>query len=85
MDDEKEDQSINQDNNLGDPQNSNKTSDKDTFISNNNKSKTRSAEKVISNNEDNNKELILDLEKVKWMLANNSLEAIELYFESLEF
>ncbi|MCJ1349063.1 hypothetical protein MMC31_007299, partial [Peltigera leucophlebia] len=49
----KEDQSVNQDDNLGDPQNSDGTSAEDTSISSNNKSKTGSAKKVISDDEDN--------------------------------
>ena len=62
---EEEDQSVNQDDNLGDLQSSGGTSIEDTFVSSNNKSETGLAKKVISYNEDNNKELMLDLEKAK--------------------
>ena len=45
---EKDDQSVNQDDNLGDPQNSGGTSNENTSISSNNKFETWSAKKVIS-------------------------------------
>lgn len=60
---EKEDQSVNQDDNLGDPQNFGGTSAEDTSVSSNNKSKTESAKKVISYDENNDEEFMPDLEK----------------------
>lgn len=82
---EKEDQSVNQDDNLGDPQNSGGTSAEDTSVSSNDKSKIESAKKLISYDEDNNEEFMPDSEKAKWVLADNPLEVMELYFESLGF
>ena len=40
---------------------------------------------MISDDEDNDEELMPDLEKAKWVLANDPLEAMELHFESLGF
>ncbi|MCJ1343435.1 hypothetical protein MMC31_001628, partial [Peltigera leucophlebia] len=82
---EEEDQSVNQDDNLDNPQNSGGTSDEDTSVSSNDNPKTGSAEKVISDDEDNDEELMPDSEKAKWVLADNLLEAMELHFESLGF
>ncbi|WP_375449232.1 hypothetical protein [uncultured Nostoc sp.] len=62
---EEEDQSVNHDDNLGEPQNSGGPSDEDTSVSSNDKSKTGSAKKVISDDEDNDEELMHNSEKAK--------------------
>lgn len=76
----------NQDTNLNDTldalENSGKTSDEATSISNNDESETESAN---FDDEDNNEQLMSQSEKAKWVLANDPLEAMELYFESLGF
>ncbi|MCJ1348057.1 hypothetical protein MMC31_006288, partial [Peltigera leucophlebia] len=82
---EEEDQSVNRDDNLGDSQNSGGTSDEDTSVSSNDNSKTGSAEKVFSDDEDNDEELMPDSEKAKWVLVDDPLEVMELHFESLGF
>lgn len=48
-------------------------------------SNTGSGERLISDDEDNNAQLMPDSEKAKWILVDDPLEAMELYFESLGF
>ena len=62
---EKKDPGVNYNDNLYDPQNSSGTSDENTSVSSNNKFKIGSTKKVISNDKDNDEELMPDLEKTK--------------------
>lgn len=80
---EEEDQGTNSNVTLGAPGNSGETTDEDTLISNNNKSETGPAKDSIFDDEDNDEQLMPQSEKAKWVLADDPLEAMELYFESL--
>ena len=82
---EDQNQDINSDDTLGALKNSGETSDEVTFISNNNESETRSAKDSNFNDENNNEQLMPQLEQAKWVLVNDPLEAMELYFQSLGF
>lgn len=81
----KQNQDTDLDATLGTPKNSVEASDKVKLFNNNNKSEIRLAKDSDFDDKDNNEKLILPLEKAKWMLANDLLEAINLYFESLRF
>lgn len=48
-------------------------------------SDAESSGRLISDNEDEDAELMPDVEKAKWILADDPIEAIELHFESLGF
>ena len=82
---EKKNQDTDSDATLGTPKNSGETSDKAIPLSNNNESETRLAKDSDFDDENNDEELMPPLEKAKWVLADDPLEAMELYFESLGF
>lgn len=82
---EEQNQDTNLNDTLGALENSGKTSDEATSISNNDESETESAKDSNFDDEDNNEQLMSQSEKAKWVLANDPLEAMELYFESLGF
>lgn len=82
---EEQNQDTDSDATLGAPENSGETSDKATPLSNNDESETRSAKDSDFDDEDNDEELMPPSEKAKWVLADDPLEAMELYFESLGF
>ena len=70
---------------LGASKNSGEINNKATPLSNNNGSKTQSAKDSDFNDEDNDEKLMSPLKKSKWMLADDPLKAIKLYFKSLGF
>lgn len=82
---EEQNQDTNSNDTLGALENSGKTSDEATSISNNDESETGSAKDSNFDDEDNNEQLMSQSEKAKWVLANDPLEAMKLYFESLGF
>ena len=85
MAEEEQNQDADSDATLSALKNSGETSDKTTSLSNNNESKTRSAKNLDFDDEDNNEKLMVLSEKAKWVLADDLLKAIELYFKSLGF
>ena len=50
-----------------------------------NNSDAESSGRLISDYEDEDAELMLDVEKAKWILADDPIEAMELHFERLGF
>lgn len=82
---EEQNQDTDSDATLGALENSGEISDKATPLSNNNELETRSAKDLDFDDEDNDEELMPPLEKAKWVLVDDPLKAMELYFESLGF
>lgn len=66
-------------------ENYDKTSDKTIPINNKNELKMQSGVNSNCNDKDNNEQWMLPLKKPKWVLADDLIKVIELYFKSLEF
>ena len=67
------------------PQNLGNIGNKKLFIRDKSDSDIELNKRFILDHKDKNAELISNLEKAKWILVNDLIEAMKLYFESLSF
>ena len=84
-DDQNKDQSALPNDHQSSSRNSVNRSDETPFIESEGNLDAESSGRLISDHEDEDEELMLDIEKAKWILADDPIEAMELHFESLGF
>lgn len=80
MDNNNKDQSILPNDHQRNSQNLGDTNDENLFVEGESDSDVELNGRLISDYKDKDVKLIPDIEKTKWILANNPIEAIKLYF-----